>query len=51
MYRENVHAIHIAMQFAKKIVTLCNENRQPAAKNQHMSFTLRDVTVRLGLRL
>ena len=51
MYRENVHAIHIAMQFAKKIATLCNKNRQPAAKNQNLSFTLRDVTVRLGLRL
>ena len=33
MYRENVHAIHIAMQFAKKIATLCNKSRQPAANN------------------
>ena len=51
MYRENIHEIHIAMQFATKIATLCNKNRQPAAKNQNLSFTLRDVTVRLGLRL
>ena len=26
MYRENVHAIHIAMQFAQKIATLCYKN-------------------------
>ena len=37
MYRENVHAIHIAMQFAKKISTLCNKNRQPAANNHNRS--------------
>ena len=45
MYRENVHAIHIAMQFAKKMATLCNKNRQSAAKNPNLSFTLRDVTI------
>ena len=51
-YRENVHAIHITMQFAKKTTTLCNKNRQPAAKNQHRSFTSRGKTVGLaGLRL
>ena len=41
MYHENVHAIHIAMQFAKK---LCKKNRQPAAKNQNWSFTSRGAT-------
>ena len=52
MYRENVHAIHITMRFAKKIVTLCNINRQPAAKNQNRSFTSsRGATVGVGLRL
>ena len=51
MYRENVHAIHIKMRFAKKIVTLCNKNRQPAAKNQNQSFTSRGATVGVGLRL
>ena len=51
IYRENVHAIHIVMQFAKKIATLCNINRQPAAKNQNRSFTTRGATVELGLRL
>ena len=51
MYRENVHAIHITMRFAKKIVTLCNKNRQPAAKNQNRSFTSRGATVGVGLRL
>ena len=49
MHRENVHAIHIAMQCAKQIVILCNKNRQPAAKNQNRSFTSRGVTVGLGL--
>ena len=48
IYRENIHAIHIAMQFAKK---LCNKNRQPAAKNQNRSFTSRGVTVGLGIDL
>ena len=52
MYRENVHAIHITMRFAKKIVTLCYKNRQhAAAKNQNRSFTSRGATVGLGLRL
>ena len=51
MYRENVHAIHITMRFAKQIVTLCNKNRQPAAKNQNRSFTSRGATVGVGLRL
>ena len=51
MYRENVHAIHIAMQFAKKIATWCNKNRQPAAKNQNLSFTSRGAIVGVGLRL
>ena len=51
MYRENVHAIHITMRFAKQIVTLCKKNRQPAAKNQNRSFTSRGATVGLGLRL
>ena len=32
MYSENVHAIQIAMQFTKKIATLCNKYRQTAAK-------------------
>ena len=32
MYRENVRAIHIGMQFANKIATLCNKNRQPRTK-------------------
>ena len=27
MYRENVHAIHIAMQLANKIATLCFKNQ------------------------
>ena len=35
----------------KKIATLCNRNRQPAAKNQHLSFTSRGATVGLGLHL
>ena len=34
-----------------KIVTLCNKNRQPAAKNQNRSFTSRGATVGVGLRL
>ena len=51
MYREKIHAIHIAMQFAKKIATLCNKNRQPAANNQNRSFTSRGATDGLGLRL
>ena len=38
------------MQFAKKIVSLCNKNRQPAAKAQNRSFTSRGATVGLGLR-
>ena len=39
--------------FAKKIATLCNKNRHPAAKNQNRSFrpTSRGATVGLGLRL
>ena len=40
-----------SMQFAKKIATLCNKNRQPTAKNQNRSFTSRGATVGLGLRL
>ena len=48
MYCENVHVIHIAMQFAKKISTLCNKNRQPAAKNQNRSFIARGATVGLA---
>ena len=48
MYRENVHAIHIAMQL-QKIATLCNKNRQRTAKNQNWSFTSRGVTVGIGL--
>ena len=51
IYRENVHAIHIAMQFAKKIATLCNKNRQPAAKNQNRRFTSGGATVGLGIDL
>ena len=39
--------------FAKKIATLCNKNRHPAAKNQNRSFspTSRGATDGLGLRL
>ena len=37
--------------FGKKIATLCNKNRHPAAKNQNRSFTSRGATVGLGLRL
>ena len=33
----------------KKSATLCNKNRQPAAKNQNRSFTSRGATVGLGL--
>ena len=49
MYRENVYAIHIAMHFAKKIETLCNTNRQPAAIKEPKSelyFTWRDSRIR-----
>ena len=48
MYRENVHAIHIAMLFAKKIATLCNKNRQPAVNNQNRSFTSSCATCSTG---
>ena len=53
MYRENVHAIHIAMQFANKLRHCVgpNKSRQPAAKNQNRSFTSRGATVGLRLRL
>ena len=37
--------------FCKKIATLCNKNRHPAAINQNRSFTSRGATVGLGLRL
>ena len=37
--------------FAKKIATLCNTNRHPAAKNQNRSFTSRGATDGLGLAL
>ena len=50
-YSENVHAIHIAMQFTKKIATLYNKNRQPVAMNQNRSFTSRGASVGLGLCL
>ena len=46
MYRENVYAIHIAMQFTKKW-RLCNKNRQPAANNQNRP-TSPGATVGLG---
>ena len=51
MYRENVHAIHIAMQFAKKS-RHCVEKKSTASskKNQNRSFTSRGATVGLGLR-
>ena len=48
MYRENVHAIHIAMQFAKKISTLCYKNRQTAAKNENRGFISRGATAGLA---
>ena len=49
MYRENVRAIHITMQFLqKKIATLCNKNRHPAAKNpkSELYFRGRDSGIR-----
>ena len=51
MYRENVHANSYRDAVCKKIETLCNKNRQPAAKNQNRSFTSRGATVGLRLRL
>ena len=51
IYRENVHAIHIAMQFAKKSRHCVLKIDSQHQKNQHRSFTSRGATVGLGLRL
>ena len=47
----SIRILHLCIDVSQKIATLCNKNRQPAAKNQNRSFTSRGATVKLRLRL
>ena len=53
MYRENVHAIHIAMQFAKNrdIDCIIKIDSQQQRTNIGVYFTSHGARVGLGLRL
>ena len=51
MYRENVHAIHIVMQFAKKSRHCVLKIDSQQVKDKNRSFTSRGATVGLGLCL